>query len=999
MKNLLVRLVFASLTSVIAVYGCATLTTRDLVVEVTSGTQFSITGDRSGLYFDMQGIIWRLPANGGTAVAITTASDDFRRPQLSPDGRWLVAQNFSGGAWNIMMLRTNGSTRFNLTYDLHDDREPTWSRDGGSILFSSDRSGNEDIWSIDVRSRTLTQLTNNEADDYSPAVVDQDLLFISNRSGKSFFYRKAMEPDALEIELLTDASAEQLFTARMNRDGTQMAWVQSIQRNGFPAVAINELVIMDLMSGDLKRLSGSASDVFGMAPFWLDQTTLLFGANGVIQKVDTNNGQIRPINFSATLRLKTDSYKPRLPLAFNNKTQALRGIVDPVFLPDDSIVFTALGDLWQLDTDNQARQLTNDSWVERDVTVSPDGKTLAYISDLDGSMQIWLRSLVNGEYRKVTDSSSGPRYPTFSPDGKQLAYQQAGPIGVQDFTVTVLEIDSGNSRRLRSAPKIWPGRMSWSANGKHLTVAELAKRSGRVSDGRNQLVRINVVDDTADTVTLPDITAPDFGPVASPDGRLLALVVDGTLWRMPVTLDGRSAGPPVQIFDELVESPAWSADGQHVLLLTTQGLEVFDIHTGERTLRPISHDWQPLTGDGKRIIHAGRLWDGTSDEYRHDVDILIDDERIASVKPHHDHGDTLVIDASTQTVLPGLIDHHVHFEPHKGEWVGRALLAFGITTVVEPGGLPYESREHMESWSSGKRAGPRLVFAGPQLDGARRTFYFASHIRSAERMRRELERGDQLGYGLVKTYRRLRPELQAEAVRQVHARRLPITSHAALRNLGFGGDRTEHLRGSGRMSYADKQSDNLSSYGDVLSIYAATQATLTPTIVNQGGFFDFALRNDINSIDSYATIYSPAYRKNLDGFVKFTGRNIDLIRQGLSNAGATVKALEAAGINIVAGTDSPIFPYGLALVIELQNYVDAGLSPAAALRTATTNAARSLGAEDSVGTIEKGMLADIIIVDGDPLQNISDLIHTKGAMINGHYRPIEDILNQVRTKP
>jgi len=122
------------------------------------------------------------------------------------------------------------------------------------------------------------------------------------------------------------------------------------------------------------------------------------------------------------------------------------------------------------------------------------------------------------------------------------------------------------------------------------------------------------------------------------------------------------------------------------------------------------------------------------------------------------------------------------------------------------------------------------------------------------------------------------------------------------------------------------------------------------------------------------------------------GKNIELIREGLGNAGATLKALDERGATIVAGTDSPIFPYGLALVIELQGYVDAGLSPAAALRTATVNAARVMGAADQVGRLEAGFLADLVIVDGDPLARMTDLMNVEGVMVNGRYREIERLL-------
>src|SRR5207244_2744546 len=84
----------------------------------------------------------------------------------------------------------------------------------------------------------------------------------------------------------------------------------------------------------------------------------------------------------------------------------------------------------------------------------------------------------------------------------------------------------------------------------------------------------------------------------------------------------------------------------------------------------------------------------------------------------------------------------------------------------------------------------------------------------------------------------------------------------------------------------------------------------------------------------------------------------------------TLKAIFAGGGRIVAGSESPIVPYGLGLHAELDSYVHAGLTPFQALQTATINAATALGAENELGTIEVGKLADLSFVDGDPLADI-----------------------------
>jgi Tol biopolymer transport system component len=1009
--------------------GCASQLSH--TATVTSGTEFAATGDSVALYIDLQGMLWKLPPNGGTAIALTDALDDLRRPQLSPDGQWLAAESFATGAWDIVVLRTDGSGYRNLTHSMHDDREPAWSADSRSIVFSSDRSGNEDVWSVELADGTLKQLTTDSADDYAPAVTADTLYFVSERGGKVALYRQRENSAATQ---LASAPAGRMYQPRVSPDDRSIAWVQAKTRNGFPGVAVNELVLLDVQTNETRSLAAATNDIFGMAPAWLGNDRLIYTGDGNIRRLAIDAGSAETLPFAATLALRRDQYKKRTPPALATRPmdepQPVLGIVDPVVLADDSIVFTALGDLWQLSNNDQLRQLTNDAFVERDLSVSPDGQYLLYISDRDGGMQIWQHELATGLRRRMTNNSSGPRYPTYSPDGQHIAWLQVGPIGTQDFTVRVLDVATGESRRLRSSPKLWPGRISWSADGRNITVAELHSPSGRATDGANRLVRINIDSDTATTLHLPDFRdsegtisnrtntnsrrssdvasagmAPDFGPVASYDYRQLALIIDGSLWRLPVDNDGSVAGPPELVLDELNESPAWSHDGKRLTTLTSRGLETITLGNETRTLHEPQQTWRPAGGRGSLLVHAGRMWNGIKEGYDNDVDIFITDDRIAAIVPHAEHPANMrVIDAGTQTVLPGLIDHHVHFEPHKGEWLGRSLLAFGVTTVVEPGGLPYESREHMESWLSGRRLGPRLVFAGPQLDGARRTFYFASHITSEQRLRRELERGEQLGYGLLKTYRRMKPELQALTVQLGHARGLPVTAHAAIRNIGFGGDRTEHLRGSSRTGSSAKQSNLLASYADVEAIYSAPQASVTPTLINQGGFFDFALKygsddadagseaSGLENIRQYTTLYPTAYRKNLAGFTKLVSRKIDLVRTGLANAGSTLRQLDAGGVNIVAGTDAPIFPYGLALIIELQNYVDAGLSNGAALRTATSNAASAMGAGDEVGRLAASLRADLVIVDGDPLARITDLLQVEGVMLNGRYRQLDEIL-------
>lgn len=993
--NFAMRLIV--LLTVLIIQVAAAQSDTDIVIE--EGTNFAIdiapigAARHQALLIDLQGILWLLPEAGGIGKPLNTADDDMRLPRFSPDGSQIAFQWFKDGAWQIGMMNVDGSDIRQLTDGRDEHHGPVWSADGDSIFFSSDRAGNYDLWSLNLSDNTLSQHTSHAADDYAPALSrdGRQLAFLSERSGKTALYLKIGDGAA---EKIADAPAGRLYTPRFSPDAQTIAIVKATERLAFPAIAQNQLVVIDLKTKGQIQISEFSEDVFGFAPTWLDDETLIYSADGHIRQRRIDTPESIDLPFRVQLRLQRSEPAIDTSLRFAQQKQAARGIVNPVTTPDGArVIFTALGDLWARHRDGTLEQLTNDSFVERDPNISVDGHRMAYISDRGGDMQIWIRDFETGRDRQITTRSRGPRYPTFDGTAERLAYQQVGPRGTQDFTVHVLNIATGDSRRLRKAPPIWPGPMSWSADGRHLSVAALTSTSKRFRDGVNKLVRINVNDDTAQVDKLPGTQVVDFGPARSPDGSQTALIIDGALWRVATLADGSFSAPPERVLNELTDSPSWTANDE-ITFLSNHGLETINVETKKRKQLEIDLEWQPATSTGARIVHAGKLFDGIGTVYREDIDIMIDGARIISVAPHSAHAENIdVIDAGARTVLPGLIDHHIHFQPHEGEWVGRAWLSFGVTTGVEPGGLPYQSREIMEAWASGKRLGPRLIFAGPQLDGMRRHFDFAAHINSDERLSWEMQRAGELGYGLIKTYTRLPAQRQRKAVELAHALGIPVTAHAALRNLAFGGDRVEHLRGTSRLGYSPKQTEGLRSYADVIEIMAANQASITPTVAVAGGFFNFYLQHpELNTDRRFETFWPASYRQGLAGFAKLVGKKQTLLQHGLMNAHQTIRKLHESGVQIVAGTDSPIFPYGLTLIVELNNYAEAGLASYEALQAATSIAARAMGAENEIGSIRAGMLADLIIVDGDPLADLTELFNLTDVITNGRHYPIEKLL-------
>ena len=972
------------------------LAARATEIKISEGTSFTVANSPDGetLALDLQGRLWILPSAGGEAKAITNGIGDDRLPRFSPDGKQLVFQSFRSGNWHIWMINTDGTGLRSLTGGTQDDREPVWVNDQ-RVVFASDRNGNYDLWELDVTTGALRQWTADSADDYAPTLSANGkvLAFISNRSGRPSLYVKCWDCPA---RLLLEGKARRMHTPVFSPDGSRLAIVRPEQEIGFPYIAVNRLITVNATTGQQTLVSTLDEDVFSFAPAWVDNQTLRYTADGVIKERNLNATKPRTIAFSASFSVAAHAYERRSPIATTKTSQVALGILAPVAAPNGSgVVFTALGDLWWREPNGDLQQLTADAFVERDPAFSRDGRYLAFISDRSGSMQVWVRDWTTGTERQVTNSALGMRYPTFSPDAKQLAYQKPGRTGMWDYTVHLLNLASGNERRLRQAPLLWPEQMSWSADGRYLTVAALTPFSGRFRPGINRLMRLNIVDGQSQELLLPTGHLVDFGPVGAPDGSQLALIINGALWVLPVTADGQLAAPPRKVANELADYPSWSSDPERITYLTNDGLVQIYLKDQRRESLPVRLRWSPEIHEHRMYVHAGRLFNGVNDSYRTDVDIVVDGNRIVEVAPHRAHpvNDVRVVDASNAVVMPGLIDHHGHHQLHEGEWVGRAWLAFGVTSVVEPGGFPYFSREQQEAWAHGARTGPRLFFAGPQLDGTRRYFPFAAHITDKRRLDWELERARRLDYALLKTYTRMPNERQQQLIDAAHQLGIPITSHETYPALTLGADRVEHLRGGSRLGFSSKQSDLLRSYADVIAITSAAGAAISPTIAPSGGFFAYALAHpDLVNNRQYQALWSAAKRRGMAGQTMMVSRNAPLLERGVANARQAVFDLHQAGAQIVASTDSPIFPYGLALIVELANYRAAGLSPLETLRTATSGAAQAMGAEGDLGVIKVGALADMVIVDGDPLATITDLMNVSAVISNGRYYSLDDLL-------
>jgi Tol biopolymer transport system component/imidazolonepropionase-like amidohydrolase len=948
-----------------------TSNTRHIEVAMNEGTSMAaaLSPDGRTLAIDLLGCLWVLPANGGAARQISDELGDIRQPVWSPDGQTIAFQSYRDGGWHIWTTAPDGTKLKQHTFGPFDYREPHWSSDGLRLAVSSDRSGNYDIWELTFASGQLRQLTKNPANDSMPAFVngDREISFVSDRQEN---------PGIWAI----DSSGRERLVQKTEGTTNAPSW-SADGKVVYSVVANNQ---SRLMLGN--EVVSSNEDVFPFRAQWISATEFIYTADGKIKRRTLGSPTPRVVEFTATVKFDRTAFTPKRREFDSTAARPVQGIMAPAVSPDGKqIAFAALGDLWLMTIGSKPERITQDAFIETDPVWSRDGKSLVFSSDRGGSMDLWIRDLQSGRDRRLTDLANAEVNAALSPDGTRAAFlNQAGEI----YTVN---LQSSEVQKIHDAT-FSPGRPTWSADSRTVATSVLQPYSSRFREGTSQILAVSL-DDRTDHYYVP---APHHSaglregdtPNWSPDGTKMAFGMDGTLWVVPVSVKGEPAGPPRRLTNESADALSWTGDSKRILYMSMDKLKMVSVDDAKITEIPFDLTWQPKVPRGRKVVHAGRMFDGKNNTLRNDVDIVVEGNRIRGIENHRpDLHSGEVIDASALTVMPGLIEMHAHLNKEHGSQLGRIWLAYGVTTVRNPAGSPYSAIEDREAFESGVRPGPRLYTTGYTFDGSRIYYAGSMGLEAGSQIDMELERARRLGFDLIKTYVRLPDLLQKRIVEFAHENGMPVTSHELYPAVAFGADGVEHIRGTSRRGYSPKVSALNYSYKDVIDLLALSKMTITPTINIQGGAFALtaARTPELVSEPRFVNLFPPSV-------VQATITNVERARQfpdraareaALKPLGETVLKLTRAGGRVVAGTDSAINPFGLALHIELETYVDGGLTPFQALQTATVNSAEALGASADLGTIEAGKLADMIAVEGNPLQDIRAARKVRMTIRNG----------------
>ena len=956
---------------------------RTVSVTLTEGTNMAVavhpaSGDR---VISLQGTLFLLPADNSEPVALTDGYYDAREPQWSPDGQRVLFQGYRNGNWDLWQVGRDGQPPQALTADAFDDREPQYSADGEQVVFSSDRSGRYDIWQMNLADGGLNQLTRSNTNAYAPSVAADGRLAYTEEGaqGRARLMMQDTEgSDALLVEEVGVISGVQ--------------WSPDASAVGYhvlgPAGA--QLKLATVATRETRVLSRDGADVFPFKPAWLGPGQLAYTADGQIFKRDVQAGSTRQAwPFAVTVALTRHDYPRRQRDYATDVQRRALGINSPVVSNDGGhVYFLALGDVWHWQPAiGQLQQLTDDPWAESSPALSPDGSTLAFAVERGMVLHLVLLNIATGEQTEPGVSAAQLTNLAWSADGEQLGFfvdVPGNPLGGQ---LTLLEVSSGALTQILEPMPAQP--VSFSGDGRKVAVARLNPYSSRYREGVYELVVADIATQTTQVVA-PEAHRSLLNGTLSPDGAM-TYIEGGVLHRLELDENFQALEKVGPITQGLTDMPSFSANGAHLVYLSGASLQQQNMRTDERIDITPNLTYALDAPDERYVLRGARLFTGEGQDYVLGHDVWVQGnriERIVAAGQIATDDSVRVIDVAGKTIVPGLFEMHAHMG-QVSETQGRIWLSYGVTTVRDPGSSPYVAKERQEAWDSGRRVGPRSHITGYLTDGNRVYYSMAEGIVSQAHLQMALARTEQLQLDFVKTYVRLPDHWQKTVVDFAHGIGIPVSSHELYPAVAHGMDHVEHIGGTSRRGYQPKVSRLGYAYDDVVQLLSASGMGMTATAVLPGFAVIVEQEPDWFETPQFDHFYGPRARAGYEMMLRRFGGGAAQIAAA---NGRLLKALTEADALLVTGTDSPFVPYGAGLHAEFRLYARAGIQPADIIRQATLKSAQAAGVAAELGTLAAGKLADMVVVDGDPLSRIGDLDNVVMTIKNGRRYPLASLL-------
>lgn len=943
--------------------------TETIALRVHEGTllSFDLSPDGRRIVFDLLGQLWEMPSGGGVARALTNAVRDTAQdmdPSYAPDGRRIVFPGERHGRTGLWLLEPGSPPRQLTQLENPDgfDGNAAWSPDGAGLAFarlffpdSSSRRYRTRLLRLDLASGASRELP--VPAEVGPTLRElawdpggKRLAVVSGRAGASRGGRIwLVDIDSSRATPLTGESSEALAPA-FSPDGQRVAYLapDSARRIQVWVLALNA-------SAAPIRLTSNA-DVAPTRVRWTpDGRRLLYSADGRFWTVPAAGGAAVEIPFTASLSFeRARRALPPADFPESGKPQPVRAFMGLALSPDATrVAMLALGKLWIMPVGGAPRAIVDVPTSAHSLAWSPDGTTLAWSAGGALAENLFATDLAAGTTRQLTALAGRATAPVFSPDGRYLAF-----VHHPTEDTTVVRVVDARGPEVNDPAQ---GRVITTESGAEVvwTPASdgLLLVTGGFSPGTPTVGTITPLSGKPSVVG----RMPDSPLFLQWSPRSIVYIRHARLWRAAFDSTGMQ-GDPEPVGAEPAMYPSASRDGT-VLYISEGGLRLRLPDGREKSLGwPLSYT-PPVAAP--LLIRNVRVIDGTGRPATPPRDILVRGGRISRIAPTGTllPGTAKTLDAGGRFVIPGLMDLHAH--EYRPEMLA-GFPYFGVTTIRDQGSAIGPLVAHADAIAAGVLDGPRVDFGGFQFYSD--WGYEAEDQQGVEpeadsnHSARAVEMARIFGSQHIKTRTFRRWDINARLITEAHRRGVRVTGHCShlLPLVAAGMDAKEHA------GFCEPRSDGI-IYDDLVQLYRTAGIGVTPTIA----YSSFAVRMnehpDMLVGDTELAPFVPeraafkwmleldsARREQFAGFTRFARL-------------ATVK-LARAGVTIGTGTDIWQIPTGVHM--ELEEMVGAGLSPLEAIRAATGNTARIVGAERDLGTVAVGKWADLVILDADPVADI-----------------------------
>jgi len=1004
--------------------------------------------------------------SGTSAATRLTSGPAFdMQPRFSPDGKRIAFSSDRDGLWNIWTMDGEGKNATQISREKRwFVNSPAWAPDGQYIFarrhFVKERSlGAGEIWMFHSAGASdglqVTEKNGWQKDAGEPAISpDGRYLYYSKdvTPGVTFEYNKDPNGTIYAIirrDLTTGRERRAVsvqggsVAPQISPDGKTLAYIRRVRLE-------SKLYLRDLESGRDREVFGhvdkdlqEAWAIHGLYPQYAwthDGKSIVIWGEGKIWRVDAATGAGRQVPFTARVE-QTLNDAVRSPQKVHTDEFPVRMLRDVRTSPDGkTVAYSALGHIYVKSLpDGQPRRLNRDAVpFEFFPSFSRDGQWIVYTTWSDTDL---------GRVRVVKPDGSAGRdvvarrghytEPSFSPDGKTIVFREIGgdstrsPYFGEEAGVYVVPVAGGEPMLVRDSG----ASPEFDHTGTRIYLRE-------VRNEKSVLLSVGVPSAATQLPGRDEIehvrsdNATQYAP--SPDGKWLAFEERFRTFVAPFPRTGRpiDIGPGTQSYPvQRVSRDAgfylhWSGDSTR--LYWALGPELFTRDLG-RTYTFVEGA-QPKADEpeakgipigfmarsdvpegaialvGARIITAAARPSGAAAPNRGTADpaeviesgtIVVEGNRITAVGPSASvqvQARATRVDVKGKTIMPGIVDVHAHVGGESGgllaqaSWPLMANLAFGVTTSHDPSNSNETVFTNAELVRAGAKLGPRLFSTGTILYGAETPF--KAVVESYDDALAHLRRQKAVGAVSIKSYNQQRRDVRqmlVKAARELQMLDVPEGGSLFYMNVTHvldGHTGVEHSLPVPRI------------YKDTVELFARSRVGYTPTlIVGYGGLFGENYWYEHTNVWENQRLLTFTPREEVDERSRRRPMAPDGDYNHVLIAKGAKQILDAGG-RVQLGAHGQL--QGLGAHWELWMLQQGGMSNLEAIRCATINGATYLGLDAEVGSLEQGKLADLIVLERNPLENIRNSESIQLVMRNGRLydgKTLNEVGNHPRPRP